>query len=269
MTPKTILVTGSTDGIGRATAQQLLALGHRVLVHGRSQPKAQARANDLAHQTGGRTEAVWGDLSSMQQVVILAHQVHAHAPVLDVLVHNAGVYERDRRLTAEGFETTMAVNHFAPFLLTHHLLSDITTASAGRVVVVSSMTHQGARIDIADLNFARRFDGYQAYSSSKLANVLFARALARRLVGTPVTVNALHPGVIDTKLLRAAFSGRGASVEQGARTSVYLATSDEVDGETAGYYVECRKTQPSKLALDDALGEALWQETERQLAAFL
>ena len=269
MTTKTIFVTGSTDGIGRATARQLIDLGHRVLVHGRSQTKAQARARELSQETGGVAEAVWGDLSSMQQVVGLARQVHEHAPVLDVLVHNAGVYERERRLTADGFETTMAVNHFAPFLLTHCLLSDVTTAPAGRIVVVSSMTHQGARLDLQDLSFAHHYDGYGAYSASKLANVLFTRALARRLVGTPVIVNALHPGVIDTKLLRAAFSGRGASVEQGARTSVYLATSDEVDGETGGYYVDCRKTQASKPAQDDALGEALWQETERQLTAFL
>jgi len=269
MNARTILVTGSTDGIGRETARQLHALGHRVLVHGRGRAKAEARAGELAKTGGAAVEPVWGDLSIMAEVVELARQVHAHAPVLDVLVHNAGVYQQARRLTADGFETTMAVNHFAPFLLTQRLLSEVTTAPAGRIVVVSSMTHQGARLDLDDLSFARRFDGYGAYSASKLANVLFTRALARRLVGTPVTANALHPGVIDTKLLRAAFSGRGASVEQGARTSVYLAVSDEVDGVTGSYFVDCRRTQPSKSALDEALGEALWEETERQLAPFL
>jgi len=269
MKVKTILVTGATDGIGRDTARQLLEMGHAVLVHGRSQRKAEAEAAELAKRTGGRADAVWDDLSQMTQVVELAGQAHARAPVLDVLIHNAGVYERERRLTGDGFEMTMAVNHFAPFLLTHHLLSDITAAPAGRIVVVSSMTHQGARLDVDDLSFSRRFDGYGVYSASKLANVLFTRALARRLVGTPVTVNALHPGVIDTKLLRAAFSGRGASVDQGARTSVYLATSDEVDGVTGGYFVDCRKTQPSKLAQDEALQESLWRESEQVLAAFL
>ncbi len=269
MTHKAILVTGSTDGIGRETARQLLALGHRVLVHGRSKAKAEASARELARGSAGSAEPVWGDLSAMAEVVGLAQQVHGQAPVLDVLVHNAGVYARERRLTADGFEATMAVNHFAPFLLTQRLLSDVTTAPAGRIVVVSSMTHQGARLDVDGLSFARRFDGYGAYSASKLANVLFARALARRLVGTPVTVNALHPGVIDTKLLRAAFSGRGASVADGARTSVHLAVSDEVDGVTGAYFVDCRETQPSKAAQDEALGEALWQETERRLAPFL
>ena len=269
MSAKTILVTGSTDGIGRDTARQLLEFGHAVFVHGRSRSKAETGARELAKQTGGRAEAVWGDLSQMAQVVELARQTQAHAPVLDVLVHNAGVYERERRLSGDGFEMTMAVNHFAPFLLTHHLLSDITAAPAGRIVVVSSMTHQGARLDVDDLTFSRRFDGYGAYSASKLANVLFTCALARRLVGTPVTVNALHPGVIDTKLLRAAFSGRGASVEQGARTAVYLAASDAVDGVTGAYFVDCRKTQPSKLAQDEGLQESLWSESERLLAAFL
>ncbi|MCW5621385.1 MAG: SDR family oxidoreductase [Burkholderiales bacterium] len=269
MTAKTILVTGSTDGIGHETARQLLALGHLVLVHGRSETKASARAADLAQTTGGRTQAVWGDLSQMAQVVELAHQVHAHAPVLDVLIHNAGVYERERRLTADGFETTMAVNHFAPFLLTRHLLSSVAIAPAGRIVVVSSMTHQSARLPLDDLTFARRYDGYAAYSASKLANVLFTRALARRLTDSPVTVNALHPGVIDTKLLRAGFGARGASVEQGARTSVYLATSGQVDGVTGGYFVDARQTSPSKSAQDEVLGEALWRESERLLAAFL
>jgi len=269
MSAKTILVTGSTDGIGRETARQLLKLGHEVLIHGRSRSKAEAGARELAKQTGGRAKAVWADLSQMAQVVELARQAHAHAPVLDVLVHNAGVYERERRLTGDGFEMTMAVNHFAPFLLTHHLLPDITAAPAGRIVVVSSMTHQGAQLDVNDLTFSRHFDGYGAYSTSKLANVLFTRALARRLVGTPVTVNALHPGVIDTKLLRAAFSARGASVEQGARTSVYLSTSDEVDGLTGGYFVTCRETQPSKLAQDEGLQASLWSASERLLAAFL
>jgi len=269
MRTKTILVTGSTDGIGRDTARQLLELGHAVIVHGRIRSKAEAGAGALAKQTGGRAEAVWGDLSEMAQVVELARQAHADAPVLDVLVRDAGVYQRERRLTGDGFEMTMAVNHFAPFLLTHHLLADITAAPAGRIVVVSSMTHQGARLDVDDLSFSRSFDGYGAYSASKLANVLFTRALARRLIGTPVTVNALHPGVIDTKLLRAAFSGRGASVAQGARTSVYLSASDEVDGVTGAYFVDCRKTEPAPLAQDEALQESLWSESERLLSAFL
>lgn len=269
MTARTVLVTGSTDGIGRETARQLLELGHHVIVHGRDCGKAEARAQELARSTGGASAPVWGDLSSMEQVQELARQVHALAPVLDVLVHNAGVYAHERRLTTDGFETTMAVNHFAPFLLTHLLLPDVTSAPAGRIVVVSSMTHQSARLDLADLVFARGFDGYAAYSASKLANVLFSRALARRLVGTPVTVNALHPGVIDTKLLRSAFGMRGASVQKGARTSVYLACSDEVDGVTGGYFVDCRAGAPSRRAQDDELGEALWQSSERLLARFL
>jgi len=267
---KTVLVTGATDGIGRETARQLLRQGWAVLVHGRNQAKATQHATDLAagSKTGGATP-VWGDLSKMDEVVSLARQTQAIAPTLDVLINNAGVYERRRHLTADGFELTMAVNHFAHFLLTRHLLANVTAAGAGRVVTVASMVHQSGRIDLDDLTFAGGYDGYSAYGASKLANVLFTRALARRLEGTGATANCLHPGVIGTKLLRAGFSMGGASVEQGARTSVYLATSDEVAGVSGKYFVDCREATASRTARDDELAEALWAESERLLRAYL
>ena len=188
---------------------------------------------------------------------------------LRVLVNNAGVYEKRRHVTGEGFELTMAVNHFAVFLLTRRLLDRLVAAPAGRIVTVSSMVHQGASIDLDDLAFEGGFDGYRAYAASKLANLLFTRSLARRVAGTRVTANAPHPGVIGTKLLRAAFSMRGASVQQGARTSVYLAASDEVAGVSGRYFVDCRAAAPSREACDEALAEALWQRSEALLSAFL
>jgi NAD(P)-dependent dehydrogenase (short-subunit alcohol dehydrogenase family) len=267
---KTVLVTGATDGIGRETARQLLARGMHVLVHGRSQRKATQHAEDLAREaTGATVTPVWGDLSSMQQVVALGQQVQQCAPVLDVLINNAGVFERSRALSVDGFEMTMAVNHFAPFLLTSRLLPALSAAPAGRVVTVSSVAHQSGNLDLDDLTFAHGFDGYEVYATSKLANVLFTRSLARRLAPTPVTANALHPGVIDTKLLHAGFSMRGASVEQGARTSVYLAVSDQVAGMSGKYFVDSREATPSRQARDDRLAEALWAESERLLREFL
>ena len=267
---KAVLVTGATDGIGREIARQLLAQGWRVLVHGRHEAKATQHANDLAAGSrSGQATPVWGDLSKMDEVVALARQVQQIAPTLDVLINNAGVFERRRRLTADGFEMTMAVNHFAPFLLTRHLLASVTASGAGRVVTVSSMAHQSGAIDLLDLTFGRGYDGYSVYAASKLANILFTRSLAHRLAATSVTANALHPGVITTKLLRAGFSMSGASVEQGARTSVYLATSDKVNAVSGKYFVDCREATPSRAARDDNLAEALWAESERLLSGFL
>ncbi|HZP88505.1 MAG TPA: SDR family NAD(P)-dependent oxidoreductase [Burkholderiales bacterium] len=268
---KQVLVTGATDGIGRETARQLLVLGHRVLVHGRNDSKAHGTAEALAKETGSDAAAVWGDLSRMREVVALADQIKASAPALDVLISNAGVYEQRRLLTTDGFELTMAVNHFAPFLLVHHLLDALERAPVARVVVVASMVHQGAQIDLDDLTFERGYSGYDAYATSKLANVLFTRELARRLraKGDAITANALHPGVISTKLLHRGFGAGGAPVGKGAKTSVYLALSDEVQGVTGKYFVDCRETKPSRLALDDTLAEALWQESSELLRPYL
>ena len=267
---KSVLVTGATDGIGLETARQLLARGLHVLVHGRNEEKASRNARTLAAEAGAaRVTPVWGDLSSMRQVVELAQQVQQRAPILDVLVNNAGVFQRSRVLTEDGFEMTMAVNHFAVFLLTSRLLPTLRAAPAGRIVTVSSIAHSGADLDLDDLSFAHGFEGYDVYAASKLANILFTRSLASRLAPTPVTANALHPGVIDTKLLHAGFDIRGASLEQGARTSVYLADSDRVAGVTGKYFVDSREATPSRQARDDRLADGLWAESERLLRDFL
>jgi NAD(P)-dependent dehydrogenase (short-subunit alcohol dehydrogenase family) len=266
---KSALITGATDGIGRETARQLLQCGWHVLIHGRSEHKASQHAAGLAREAGaGNATAVWADLADMAQVVQLAHQVGAQAPGLDVLINNAGVYERRRRLTGDGLEATLAVNHFAPFLLTRTLLPHLQQAGAARIINVSSIAHQNATLELADLTLARGYDPFQAYAASKLANILFTVALAKRMPGTRVTANALHPGVIGTKLLHAAFHIEGASVEAGARTSVYLATSEKVSGVSGKYFVDCRETRPSRQASDERLAEKLWAASEQVLAAF-
>lgn len=267
---KTILVTGSTDGIGWETARELLALGHWVLVHGRSREKAARAAEGFRKKMPlSRVEPVWGDLSSMSEVAQLAGQVAGLAPSLDVLLNNAGLYPTRRQMTRDGIELTMAVNHFAVQLLTLRLLENLKKAKQGRVVTVSSMAHGGGKIDLDDMNFERSFSSYGAYAASKLANILFTKALAKRLNGTAVTANCLHPGVIDTKLLRAGFAMGGRSLEEGAKTPVYLALDEGLSKATGKYYSECREATPSREALDDKLGEALWDYGERLLRPFM
>jgi NAD(P)-dependent dehydrogenase (short-subunit alcohol dehydrogenase family) len=163
----------------------------------------------------------------------------------------------------------MAVNHFAHFLLTHHLLDTLKQARAGRVIIVSSMAHQNGQLDMNDLALLSGSTGYDAYCASKLANVLYGCALAKRLSATRVTANSLHPGVVSTKLLWSGFRMKGSPVERGARTSVYLATSDEVAGVSGTYFVDCRKTEPTHLARDEKLCDALWQASERVLAGYI
>lgn len=273
MKAKTVLVTGATDGIGRETARQLLALGYRVLVHGRNGQKAERVAQQLAKASPpGAAVPVWGDLSRMHEVVRLAQQVQSRCTALDVLINNAGVLENRRRLTPDGFEMTMAVNHFAPFLLTHCLLDLVKAAPAGRIVTVSSMVHASGDLDPGDLSFSRghgSYSGYGAYCASKLANALFTVSLAKRLAGTKATANCLHPGVVDTKLLHAGFSMKGCPVEEGARTSVFLAASGTVAGVSGKYFDNCRETQSSARARDETLAQALWQASEAALAGFL
>jgi retinol dehydrogenase-12 len=266
----TVLVTGATDGIGRETARQLFTAGMHVLVHGRSETKARRQASMLSENaSGSKVTPVWADLSVMSEVVALADQVGHVASELDILINNAGIYAKRREITDDGFEKTMAVNHFAPYLLTRLLGPLLSKAPAARVVTVGSMAHQSGAIDLDDLAFENGFDGYTAYASSKLANVLFTRALAKRLSGTKVTANCLHPGVIDTKLLHAGFSMKGASVAQGAKTSVYLATPEKVANISGRYFDNCREATPSRRARDDQLAEALWMRSEQLLHRFL
>jgi NAD(P)-dependent dehydrogenase (short-subunit alcohol dehydrogenase family) len=260
----TTIVTGATDGIGFQTALELARRGFRVGVHGRSEAKAaRAVAALKAELKSGDFVPLWGDLSSLASVRALAKQALEQFPTLDVLVNNAGVFMDERVLTADGLETTMAVNHFAPFLLTALLRPALEKADAARVVNVSSMAHNNGRVDLNDLSFAKRYDGYGAYSASKAANVLFTHALARRLEGTRVTTHALHPGVISTKLLHKGFGAGGAKVESGAKTSVYVATAKELAGKTGLYFSDSRETACARAANDKKLEEGLWDASEK------
>jgi NAD(P)-dependent dehydrogenase (short-subunit alcohol dehydrogenase family) len=267
---KTVLITGATDGIGRETARQLLSRGFRVLVHGRTLEKAQRVVAEFQRaQPEAAAAAVYADLARMPAVVALAEQIKKQTPVLDVLINNAGVYQPQRQLTPEGFEVTLAVNHLAPFLLTQQLLPLLHAAPAGRIITVSSIAHQSGTLVIGEWDYSRGFSGYGAYAASKLANVLFTLALARRLTGTTVTANCLHPGVIDTKLLRSGFGVGGASVAAGARTSVYLATAEAVSQVSGHYFIDCQPTSPALKAQEVERAEALWRASENALRPWL
>ncbi len=263
---KTILVTGASDGIGFETARALLALDATVLVHGRHEQRARDAVARLG-ATRGKAVPVWGDFAHLAEVVALARQVQAITPQLDVLINNAGLYAAARKVTDDGFELSMGVNHFAPFLLTHHLLPQLLGTGGARIVNVSSMTHDGAAFDVNDVDLTQQWSAYGAYATSKLANVLFTRGLAAR--HPTLTANALHPGVIGTKLLKNAFRMQGAAIVDGARTSVFLATSPTVANMSGSYFDNCRERAADRRARDARLVDAFWQVSQHRLAAWL
>lgn len=237
---KTILVTGATDGIGLETARQLVAMGHRVIVHGRRPERVAAAVQALArHAADGAITTALGDLADLASVRHLAADLLARGGAIDVLLNNAGIYANAGELTIDGFESTFGVNHLAPFLLTHLLLPALAPSGA-RVINVSSIAHARGRLDARKWRSLDGFDPYGAYAQSKLANVLFTVELARRLP-PHVEAFALHPGVVTTKLLTEGFGMRGAdSLAAGADTSVFLATSPDA-GQLAGQYVVKRR----------------------------
>ena len=260
------VVTGATDGIGWQTALELGRRGAWVWVHGRSPAKAAAACEKLARIVEGATfEPVAADLAVLDEVRGLAQQVRAKTGAVDALLNNAGVFMTDRVLTADGREMTMAVNHDAHFLLTYLLLPALKAAPQGRVVNVSSMAHAYGRIRLDDVDMAQRYDGNAAYGASKVANVLFTFALARRLRGTRVTANALHPGVIGTKLLRTGFGAGGAPLVEGAKTSVYVATEPSLANVSGRYFSDSREARSAKYANDEALQEAFFAVSEKRV----
>lgn len=265
MTMKTILVTGSTDGIGKRTALELSAQGARVIVHGRNEERAAQTAAEIAAATGHEVDYVTGDYASLAQVRRMAEAVLEKAPRLDVLVNNAGTYMGERLLTEDGFEMTWQINHLAPYLLTCLLLDRLKASAPARVVTVASMTHAYARLEYDNLQGEKEYKGTRAYSLAKLGNVFATFYLAEKMAGSGVTFNCLHPGVVDTKLLRASYNIAGISPEDGARTSVYLANSPDVEGVTGKYFDECKEVAPSLVSLDAVERQRFMDVTNKML----
>ena len=261
MPEKTILITGATDGIGKATAVELARRGMTVILHGRSLEKVQQTQNEIKHSVPNASlEVIAADFSSLKQVRAMSQEIVARFERLDVLINNAGVFMQKREVSQDGFELTFAVNHLAPFLLTCSLLP-LLRSSQARVVTVSSFSHRRGQINFADLQSERSFEGYNVYAQSKLANILFSNELAEREHGK-LTSNSLHPGGVTSKLLTTGFGITGISPAQGAETSVYLALAPEVAHVTGKYFSESRETPTIPPVLDAAVGKKLWEVSE-------
>lgn len=264
---RVVLVTGSTDGIGRATARALAAAGVKVLVHGRSKLKVDTVLAELrAELPGAELDGVSFDLGSLASVRKGAEQVLARAPELHVLINNAGIVTDEHVVNDDGIELTFAVNHVGPFLLTELLaprLEACATHRASRVVNVSSVAHTRGRLQLDDLEVGRGWSGYAAYAQAKLANVMHAMELAARRDPAKLAAYALHPGTIATKLLRQGWGPiRGASVETGARHAMRLATGDIVEP-SGTYFSEGAPTPPAAAARDASARAALWEASLR------
>lgn len=268
MQGKIVLITGSTDGIGKQTAIDIAKLGATVVIHGRGKVRAFASASDVCRDSGNENvEIVTGDYSSLASVRAMAESIKQRFGRLDVLINNAGIFTKEKTTSKDGFETTFAVNHLAPFLLTHLLVDMLkqsgSPSAKSRIINVSSIAHQRATMDFGNLQSERQFDGFIAYAQTKLMGIMMTYAWAERLQSDNVTVNCLHPGVVTTKLLNAGFGTPGGEVAAGAETSVYLASSPEVEGVTGKYFVKKQATASSPTSNDPALRKQLWELTEK------
>jgi len=268
MDGKICLVTGGTAGIGLVTARSLAEQGAQVIVVGRDRRKGEAAAAAPGGNRPGAVTFAAADLADQGEVRRLADELGARLPRLDVLVNNAGAMFGRRALSADGIEMTFALNHLGYFLLTHELLPMLRAAPRARIVNVASRAHRGVNLHFDDLQHERRYYGWIAYKRSKLANLLFTYELARRLEDTRVTANALHPGFVATDIgvanrLLAGVVWRAVALaaitpEQGARTSIHLASAPEVEGVSGEYFVKGRQQRSSDVSYDREAATRLW-----------
>ena len=263
------IVTGASSGIGKSSAEQLASLGADVVMVCRNRGRGErAKAEVERKSSGGSVELMLADLASLGSVRAFANEFGGSHGSLHVLLNNAGAVRLRRSLTADGFETTLQVNYLAPFLLTNLLLPLLKKSAPSRIVNVSSVAHYGGHVDLNDLQLEKGYGVMKAYSQSKLALVLFTRELSRRLEGTGVTANSLHPGAVATNIWGstlgpASFLGRITrlfmlSPERGAQTQVYLASSPEVASVSGEYFERKVEKKSSAESHDQALAEKLW-----------
>lgn len=272
MKGKVVLVTGANTGMGKESAKALAAMGAHVVMLCRSEERGTAAMREIQAQTGSsEVELALCDLSDLDAVRRFAEEFKRRHPVLHVLINNAGVIRMSRELSKNGFEMTLAVNHLAPYLLTMLLLDPLKAGAPSRVIMVNSGAHVGQALDLDDLHSTRAYRIFKVYGRSKLANLLVTYELARRLEGSGVTVNALHPGAVATELWVDRTPGKGGlgrlfgaiirpffrSPEAGADTAVYLASAPEVDGKTGLYWVDRKPVSSSKQSYDRETGERL------------
>ena len=272
MKGSTVVITGATSGIGEVAARELAEMGARIVLVARDAARAEAVRDRLRHITPAAAHTLHvADLSRLREVKRVAADIVAAEPRIDVLINNAGAMFASRKITEDGLEMTFAVNHMAYFVLSN-LLRPRMTAGA-RIVSTASDAHKGAKLDFGDLQSEKRYTGFAVYGRSKLCNILFTRELARRLQGTGITANCLHPGFVATHFgdnsggLLSFGMGLAKNFaitpEKGAETIVYLAASPDVANATGGYYYKCRPAVPTREAQNDADARRLWDISAR------
>ena len=278
MDGKTVIITGGNSGIGKATAVALAGAGARVVITARDQARGTAAVSDIAAASGSdAVELSVFDLGDLASVRAGAADLSERCPRIDVLVNNAGLILSERTLSADGYEATFAINHLGPFLLTELLRTRLVESAPSRIVNVASTAHNFARRGMVfdDLMAERSYKQMEVYGRTKLANILFTTELADRLAGTGVTANALHPGSVNTGYARdgdtngllawgiKVYAPFSLTAEKGARTSVYLSSSPDVEGVTGKYFVRCREKAPSSAARDRAAARELWEVSQQ------
>ena len=281
MVGNTVVITGGNAGVGKETAAGLARAGANVVITARDRARGVAALTEVRERSGNDSvELMSLDLASLASIRSFADELLARRDRLDVLVNNAGLVSRNRTETQDGFETTFGVNHLGHFLLTSLLLDRLRASAPSRVVIVASHAHKQARrgLDFDDLQSERKYAPMAAYAKSKLANIYFARELARRLEGTGVTANSLHPGFVASRFGRDGDGGRlgdivmalarpiAISPEKGARTSIWLASAPSLAGATGEYFYKCAPSTPSAVARDDEAARRLWAVSEELLA---
>ena len=274
MQGKVVVITGGTSGIGQVSAERLAAMGARIVLVARSKNRGEADAGAIA---GGCSRASPSHslrrCFSAGRLNRLAAEMRAAEPRIDVLINNAGAMFGQRQVTEDGLELTLATNHVSYFVLTHGLREQLAAAGSARIINTSSHAHHRGQVDFDDLQYQRNYKSFPAYCRSKLCNVLFTRSLAKRLAGSGVTTNSLHPGFVNTRFAdeSGGWTGRtfgflkmfAISPEKGAETIIYLASSADVATTSGRYFYKCKAVEPSKLAQDEAAAERLWSVTAR------
>lgn len=275
MAVKTIVVTGGTSGIGEVAAVELAKQGARIVLIARDPERAGMTLSKLRNANPNeRHTSHLADLSQISEMRRTAKEIVQSEPEIDVLINNAGALFNARKVTEDGLEMTFATNHMAYFVVTNLLLPNLKPGA--RIVSTASDAHKGAKLDFADLQSAKKYSGFSVYGKSKLANILFNRELARRIAGTGVTANCLHPGFVATRFgdqsggilsvaVKIAKPIGAISPQEGAKTIVYLASSPEVEGKSGGYYYQCAIATPTKEAQSDEDAKRLW-DVSAQLA---
>jgi retinol dehydrogenase 12 len=274
MQGKIVVITGATSGIGQLAAEMLAAMGARIVQVARDKVRGEAAMARLRKCAPGVTHNIhYADLARLGEMKRAGAEIARTEPRVDVLINNAGAMFNKRQVTEDGLELTFALNHMAYFVFTHSLRERLVASAPARVINTSSVAHKGATLDFDDLQSEREYGGFKVYSRSKLANILFTRELSRRLTGTGVTANALHPGFVATRFGDqsgglTALGIRFAKLfairpEDGAETLVYLASSSEVAKTTGQYFYKSRPSATAEQAQDDIAAHKLWVESER------